>query len=170
MRITSGILIFLISINLFAEVLSFSINRFFIRKEAKEIIESGIPEDNIEKIIIDKNNPPASFKFIKDHEFMHKGSIYDIVRTEKQNQKTIYYCINDTKEKFLISKLLENKPDKQNISSTININILKSLTLNYLITSKEGLVFPVSILSLNIKPQSFYKNFIPDILPPPPKL
>ena len=101
---------------------------------------------------------------------MHKGSIYDIVRTEKQNQKTIYYCINDTKEKFLISKLLENKPDKQNISSTININILKSLTLNYLITSKEGLVFPVSILSLNIKPQSFYKNFIPDILPPPPKL
>ena len=170
MRITSGILIFLISINLFAEILSFSINRYFIRQEAKEIIESGISEENIEKIIIDNNNLPGSFKFIKEHEFMYKGSIYDIVRTDKQNQKTIYYCINDTKEKFLISKLLENKPDNQNISSLININILKSLTLNYLISSNEGLSVSVFILLFIIKPQRSYKNFIPDVLPPPPKV
>lgn len=73
------------------------------RKAIKKEILSGIPDSMLEIVVEGEVN---GFRW-KDtgEEFYLHNEMYDIVRTEQRNGKTIYHCINDKKEKQLLQKM-----------------------------------------------------------------
>ena len=69
---------------------------------AKEIISQhlklNIVDDLVEKIVENKNIHWEE----KNEEFEMAGNMYDVVKKEIINHKTIFFCINDQKESGLI--------------------------------------------------------------------
>ena len=61
-------------------------------------LKSNIIDDLVEKI----PNSNAIHWEEKNKEFELSGQMYDVVKTEEVNNKTIYYCINDQKESGLL--------------------------------------------------------------------
>jgi len=63
-------------------------------------------ESDIFLISISKSKPDKTFHLLGDEECYYKGKLYDIRLTERFKDKTIYHCINDSKEENLISGLI----------------------------------------------------------------
>lgn len=61
-------------------------------------IRSGLPDAALTVIV--QNN---RMQWVKtNREFHFDGEMYDVVKTIKKDGKTVYYCINDKKEKELV--------------------------------------------------------------------
>ena len=139
--------------------------RHSVRREVMNEIRYGLKNKDLCLIVVsaDKKNKITWVKTGK--EFRYNGNMYDVVRVERKNNKTFYYCINDINEKTLIARYL-----KHNKKSRILLHLKKVLNLKY---------FPVqNIINLTIQPQTIdyytsleiYHSIIIDKLSPPPKV
>lgn len=112
-KVLSVILIFLLLFTIDLDLIWFSIMQFNIKRDVRIEIKKGIKEENLSLFVISlKDN--HKLRWIKtDHEFRYKGEMYDVVKVKIKNQKKYIYCLNDIKEKRLITSFLKNHNAKK---------------------------------------------------------
>jgi len=147
----------------------FKILQMDIRSDAKEQIEKSLKKDQLEEIVIFPGKTDKEIKWIRDgKEFSYKNKMYDIVKTEKKQDKIIFYCLNDEKEEMLFANLdnyvKRKRSEKRNINNVISKNITNYFfeSLEKLNTSSKSEIIR---LVFNITPNSLQK----EVLSPPPK-
>jgi hypothetical protein len=102
-------------------------------------------------------------------EFHYKNEMYDVVRIEKQDGKTIICCVSDKKEKALVEHYL--KVQKQSSEKNNSNSVLKLLSVRFIPPVVIAINAPVQVL-----PTAFahYLLSIPlseqSIPTPPPKV
>ncbi len=110
------------------------IQQIRIRHEITQQIKQGIPTGKLFKITITADNEHL-LCWKKDKEFSYEGILYDVVKEIISNETTIeYYCLTDTQETLLFSKLDDQL--KKNSEHSKNSNkplsaVIKLLTNLY---------------------------------------
>jgi hypothetical protein len=141
------LLILLLALNSSSYFIAFKILEFNIKKEIKTKIKKGVPESELILLKIPallEEKSSKEFQMIHEKEFRYKGEMYDIVKKEKKNDTTYYYCIHDKEETRLFANLEAliinelNNPDKK---KELN-SILKIFNSFYLISDKNKLLQP----------------------------
>ncbi len=117
------------------------------KKEVKQIIKAGIPQEELvlfsfQKSIFDEDI--KDFKWTKKNEFRYKNEMYDIIKTELKSDSVYFYCFHDLKE----SKLFKNLDAA--VSDYINNNSKKQNELISLITFFNQFYSSVTVNSYNI--------------------
>jgi hypothetical protein len=79
-----------------------SLQQYEVRKEIKRAMLANIPESQLEIIAAQGEMEWEE----EGKEFYFEGHMYDVVKTKLLDGKTVYYCINDTKEKQLLDHLV----------------------------------------------------------------
>ena len=77
-----------------------------IRHEIKQMIESGVAEDQLDKIVVTASNRD-SLEWEHEKEFRYNGAMFDVVRYSVHNDTIVYYCVADKNETLLFAKLDE---------------------------------------------------------------
>jgi len=139
--------------------------RHNIHQEVKRIIRKGLQEKDLSVITVSFDNEKEIEWTKKNKEFRYKGLMYDVVRTEIKNDKKIYYCINDVKEKILIANFTRHNRRKNKV-----LLELKKLLNNKYFPEKYSLNSKVSKANIYfVDCQFLYKSRFKEILSPPPK-
>lgn len=82
---------------------------------ASETIANKDFDDNSLQLFSNGDN---DFLLLNSKEIQSKGILYDIVRTENHNGKTVYYAINDNKETDIINHISEFAKNNSNHPAT----------------------------------------------------
>jgi predicted transcriptional regulator len=136
-----------------------------IQQEINNEIKEGLNEKDLSVVIIPLKDENKITWTKKNKEFKYKGLMYDVVKTKIKNGKKYYYCINDVKEKKLITSFFRNNRRKNKSL----LKLKKILSKKYLSNkfSKR-----ISIKNTNLylfENQEFYKSKILEVLSPPPE-
>jgi hypothetical protein len=75
-----------------------------VRGEMRDRIKRSLDERELTLISVPRTEKDG-LHWIDDHEFRHRGSMYDIVRTFSRNDTIHYLCINDKYEEQLFEGL-----------------------------------------------------------------
>ncbi len=101
----SILLIALFMFNACGVFLVFKIEQTRIRKEMKLTIKQGVPQEELETIVVDATNRDQ-LVWKHEREFMFQGTMYDIVWKEQLSDGNMrYHCVNDTQETILFADL-----------------------------------------------------------------
>ncbi len=143
-----------------------------IKKEVKKSILAGIPEEDLSIIRLSdiQMQDVRIFSYVEAHEFLYYGKMYDIVRSTKVGDTTIFHCIYDDKETKLVerfSDLAKGVKDKYGrvlnnmMDNLLKVKVIyKAFTLYYeFLTEKH---FTIRLYT----PLNTYL----DVPVPPPKL
>lgn len=136
-----------------------------IQQEIKNEINEGLNERDLSVVIISLKDENKIIWTKKNKEFKYKGLMYDVVKTTTKNGKKYYYCINDVKEKKLITSFFRNNRRKNKFL----FKLKKNLSKKYL---SKKFSTKISIKNTNVfvfENQEFYKSKILDVLSPPPE-
>lgn len=88
---------------LFGVPYKFVFDQKLIRKEIKQRIKQGVSESEMFVFNLKSLHSDANVEWVNSHEFKKGNQLFDVVRTEGD----LLYCINDTQEEKLFSKLDE---------------------------------------------------------------
>lgn len=80
-----------------------NVQQYQLKQDIKRAMLSAIPESDLE--LITETDQVVWEE--KGKEFHLNGEMYDVVKTKTLNGKTVYYCINDKKEKRLLDRLVK---------------------------------------------------------------
>jgi len=156
-------------------LLLFKIYEFQISTEIRNNIKTGIPNDELVIFRI-PNSSLESFKenfvLFEDDEFRLEDKMYDVVRMERNSEETIYYCVPDTRESELYSRLdqlvnksLSDDPLKKKLNSNFQI-FLSALFFD----QPQQMKFEVSCKKINPLLSTFsIESISPECLSPPPR-
>lgn len=119
-RVLIGFLLMVFLYNAGGYYLCFSYYQQSIRREMKMRIRRGLPQEELTEIIvglhhnkISTSEAKAGISWVKPgKKFRYKGGLYDVVKTSFKNGKKHIYCINDTREKKLLTELMKLKTRK----------------------------------------------------------
>lgn len=145
------------------------------KREIKQMIKSGIPEEKLITFTFHKNIEVSStpeFKWTKKNEFRYQGEMYDIISQEIKDDSIVYRVFHDLKESQLFTNL-----DKH-INGFVEKNPSRMNDLLTIINSLSKFYSPVQTVEL--KNNFILKDFANDIsfvplegekllLTPPPK-
>ena len=107
-RFYSAVFILLFVFQMVGFQLVFEAKKYSIRKEIRDQIRQGLPEDQLTlfKIPLYQDHSfRKNFLFFEENEFRHNGVIYDLVKTRKEDNFILYYGIADFAETSLFSTL-----------------------------------------------------------------
>jgi len=107
----------------------FTIMKMDLHEEMRSEIKN-INNKEIQKLIFQVSEFKAKVKLTEDDEFIFNGEMFDIIRSEKNGDNIIVYCINDKKEEQLISFVKENYSscnDRQNPLKERTLQIIKNI-------------------------------------------
>lgn len=136
-----------------------------IQQEINNEIKEGLNEKDLSVVIIPLKDENKIIWTKKNKEFKYKGLMYDVVKTKIKNGNKYYYCINDVKEKKLITSFFRNNRRKNKSLLKLK-NILSKKYLSNKFSKR------ISIKNTNIylfENQEFYKSKILEVLSPPPE-
>ncbi|HEA31041.1 MAG TPA: hypothetical protein ENH91_13795 [Leeuwenhoekiella sp.] len=159
--------------NLLGHIVLFKVQQYQARREAIHNIKSGLPDAQLTRIFIKKENL-SSLLWLGDDEFRYRGKMYDVIK-KRQDYKgnTIYYCYDDSLESFLYSRLTKHvKNSKKNQK---NRNTGAKITFKYLSRKNTYSIVKVhAVVSEHSQPffnyTFFYNSPTLEISGPPPKL
>jgi hypothetical protein len=138
MRVISGILFFvLILFNLAGIPIAFKFHQLRIRREIKNQIKSGIPEEQLHHLSFSSERSGDIQWTQRNREFIYRGDRYDIVFSRKEGSIIHYYCINDREEESLFANLNELvgnklKNDCQS-NKNLTVKLIRALTTLYIL-------------------------------------
>jgi hypothetical protein len=104
------------------------------------------------------------------NEIKSNGMIYDIIKIEIRNGKTIFYCLSDEQENNLYKVLLNHVENNTGSTSSAPVkNILRNIISDILIPSTNSVVTEVTSIEYSANKKTCYK--LPDIkiFTPPPQ-
>jgi hypothetical protein len=141
----------------------------------KRRIKTSVPEQQLHSITVSAENDP-SIKWVREgHEFRYKGSMYDIVTMESNNDSITYHCINDLEETLLFAELeqkVQQRMDHQQGGgeSTMVKKIIKAIGQTLVQQSiYQGSTPPVAAITHNSTHDTKLTAHYPEILTPPPQ-
>jgi len=106
-RLLSILLVSAFLFNGFGYYLTYRIIEKGYKKHFRQHIKFNSTTENTEVLVISdteiqsKNSP---FKWMEEDEFRYHGKMYDIIKSEKQGNNNIFYCVNDKNEELLLSR------------------------------------------------------------------
>ena len=100
----STILLLFFLFNIGGYYLWFSFVKSSIQKEIRREIRQGLAEKDLTLIIVPVNDESGICWIKAGKEFTFRGEMFDVVKIKISDNKKIYYCINDVKEKKLIAR------------------------------------------------------------------
>jgi len=77
------------------------------KKQFRKHIRCNANEENTEILVISDaeiQRHDSPFKWMEEDEFRYYGKMYDIVKSEKQGDTNIFYCVNDKNEEKLLAR------------------------------------------------------------------
>ena len=143
----------------------FTIKQYGIHQEVRQTIKRGLNEEDLVLIVDSPGNHQGIFWIEKGKEFLYKREMYDVVKSKISGEKTYYYCLNDTKEKQLISDYTKAHDSKSNQDKRLkrifnNDYFPQYIELPY---SKSATNHRFARLLI------YYKSFVSSKPSPPPK-
>lgn len=115
-----------------------------IRKEIKQQIKAGIPEQELHVFKLSKEEYSKLNWVREDIEFRLGDKMFDIVRSENTDHSIYLHCINDTEEAILFAELDDltlTKIQKESKNTKNQLfKVVKTVKLEYLPTE---FVFPI---------------------------
>lgn len=166
MRKLISILILIILIfNIGGYYFCFKILQYKIRCEIKNKILKNVKDQELCLIIINKDNKSDITWYENNKEFKYQGQMYDVVRIKNYNNEKCYYCINDKKEKQLLTNYYKNINLKKNIERKIKNIFNVKYVLRQCTLKNKSIIINRSFSEIVF----IYKSNILDIFPPPPK-
>jgi hypothetical protein len=84
----------------------YSFQQWQLKATIKKELFSALPESSLEVIIAEEHAGAIQWQE-EGNEFYLNGTLYDVVKVKKADHKTIIYCLNDYKEKHLLTKLVK---------------------------------------------------------------
>ena len=102
-KIVAILFLAIIFINQLGYYFLHNIQQYQLKQEIKRAMLSAIPESALELIA----ETDQLVWEEEGKEFHLNGEMYDVVKTKTHNGKTVYYCINDKKEKRLLDRLIK---------------------------------------------------------------
>jgi len=160
-RFISFILLFVFIYNIGGYYIWFKLEQYNIQSE----IRNDSHKKALTLISIPLNDKSCITWTEENKEFIYHGEMYDIVKTKIINNVKYYYCINDKKEKQLITDFIK-KDSLQKKSE----NILQKVINNKYQTQPLKLIFYNQSIKLHFcMISSNYISNINDIHSPPPK-
>ncbi|HSH64278.1 MAG TPA: hypothetical protein VLB84_00420 [Bacteroidia bacterium] len=166
------LLLFVFTFNLVDFLLVFKVQQYQVRKQIKQLIKQGVPDDELVQIsITSENHMQLDWKHEK--EFRYKGTMYDIVKTEIiDDTTTIYHCVTDKQETALFANLDEqvrkNMDTKNNGNNPLK-NSFKLLSNIYFQPQTHAWILPQINAVIKCEFSHFYSSPALDITGPPPK-
>lgn len=149
----------------------FKLRQAITRHEIKQQIKKQVPAGELAVIIQTQENKDL-FDWIEDHEFRFQGTMYDVVRQEKDSSGAIiYYCITDHQETQLfaqldewVQKCMSSDPGTDGVQS-----LLKLLAGVYLLSENEPICIKVMANLLQAYKPDPYSSHTLEITVPPPR-
>lgn len=144
----------------------YSYRQTLAKKEAREQIMAGLPDDQLQLVILEDNAAAIRWEEA-GKEFWLGKQIYDVVRTRNVDGKTYLYCLNDSKEKSIAEH-------KQQATQSANGKAAKSAFKfqlpDIIITSVEGTRYtPVTRTTLFIPGAAPILSVVTELAGPPPR-
>jgi hypothetical protein len=111
----------------------------------------------------------SAIRWIRENkEFIYNQEMYDVVKTKTENGTVYYYCINDSKEKQLISDF--DKLSKKKTDASKSKSLIKSYNPQFYFFQTPDIQHFVITSEIHFQvPVHFYKSATRDILTPPPE-
>lgn len=169
--------IFLLSIFLFNTAgfyLIFKATQYQIKSVIQNEIRSGFDSPELETLIIPKTNLAGIEWLESGKEMRYHDQLYDIVKSVETSTTLTFYCINDTKEKALYSKLedhinthvISTNPVKNNSSKKLIDTVVKlyfSIQNSFSLFQNESnikyftsnLIYTPALIEINSPPPEF---------------
>ncbi len=144
----------------------FIVKQYGIHQEVRQTIKKGLNDEDLVIIVDSSGNNQGIFWIEKGKEFLYKWEMYDVVKTKVIGEKTYYYCLNDTREKQLISTYSKTHNTKSNQDKRIKKIISNEYFPHYLKLSYLRCATDYWFAQLLF----CYKSFISNKPSPPPKL
>ena len=94
--------------NIVGYYLLFSYVKNNIQKEVRREIRQGLAEKDLTIITVPISDESGICWLKAGKEFTYRGEMFDVVKIKIVKDKKCFYCINDTKEKKLISDFSKN--------------------------------------------------------------
>jgi hypothetical protein len=150
--------------NVMGYYLCFSYVKNNIQKEVSREIEQGLPDKDLTLITIPVDDE-SGIRWIKPgKEFTFRGEMYDVVKIKISNNKKYLYCVNDIKEKKLITEF-----SRINSASQKAKKLLANFHYIYVI-QPESLFHIIETSNLDYCIKSFdTASAINEVTIPPPK-
>ncbi len=162
MKKTSVFILLLLSlVNLFS-FWYFKLLQYQIKTEVKQTIKEGVHVNAL--TAVDASN--KDIKWIEaNKEFYLNFHMYDIVYKEDKENKTIFYCIDDSKEKQLIESFTRtNKDHKNSLKIIVKLISMQYVPMSYTFYGKLTVNKVIFII-----PCKFYSSVYDDLDTPPPQ-
>lgn len=143
-----------------------------IRNEIENQIKQHIPQAQLHLITIKENGIEKLGWKRKGKEFLYKGVMYDVVKSEKKDDSVLYYCITDVEETQLL--LILGQLVKEHLAHSKKYNSAKKFLKYFL---KKLYISQQVIESIAISDTSefffvfkeSFQSLVLNILTPPPK-
>ncbi|MFN7118624.1 MAG: hypothetical protein ACK4TA_17635 [Saprospiraceae bacterium] len=131
-----------VSVGVFGEWLVFQIVRADMRRSMQATIAAAeMPTNDLVLIKIADAATPKDFIWVEaGREFRYQGQMYDIVRQEKVNDSTFYYCVHDIRESQLyanVEKQLEDEFSASTQHQTKHRELIKRIPDFYLLSTNS---------------------------------
>ncbi len=145
-----------------------------VKSDIKRRIKEKLPESELTVIRLSDNDKTMHdrMRWIEGTEFRLDGNMYDVVRSERVGDTTIYYCINDVQEESLfvnLDKQVKEQDQNNPQSNQKRTNLLKILVQEALMTSKELKNFSVLLGEISIFERPMVSEIAFSPPAPPPK-
>lgn len=149
------------------------VEQWIVHEQIEGKIKRGLVKEKLEKISFSKEEISNLKWERKGKEFWHKGSLFDVVSTETQDDTTIFYCLNDSLEKSIIEKFWINAHKKSGTASNPTKHIVLKLIFQTFEESKPlafiSNVFLAGKLILNYSKNNFFYTITLSQSTPPPQ-
>ena len=139
--------------------------QYDIRREMQEKVRLTNEKELI-RIPVNAENKPHIKWIRKNREFLYRGEMYDVVRTEIHGDKKYIYCLNDYRERELMVRFRKTQRKKERKlwergRSLANKYIPERFSLDPLLSCSGEIITPY---------HRQYKSLCFDISPPPPSM
>jgi hypothetical protein len=160
-KIIAVILLLVFLYNVSGYYIWFKLEQYNIKSEIRNNSEIKA----LTLIIIPLNGKSGLVWTEDNKEFIYHGEMYDVVKVKTGNNSKYYYCINDKKEKQLLTDFI-----KKDSSQKKSENIIQKVTVNKYQTKPFALIVYNQPITINycILFNNYTSN-ISDIHSPPPK-
>jgi len=112
------------------------------------------------------------FQLVNDHEILAEGKLYDPVKTEISNGKTLYYTLSDEEEDVYVQQLSNwgksNSEEQSLPTKTVGLHIAKYFDITEHNYSSLNNIFRLHSNVRSSNDPFLYKSPLKNIFSPPP--
>ena len=127
-KVVPFLLLFIFLFNTMGYFIVFKCSRFYIKETVENAIEDGVDAQFLTSITVQKNEI-HELEWTDENEFRYKNDFFDVFKKVEHVSAVTYYCLDDTKERNLVSALDEHilknvigdKPLKNNSEKSPNL-------------------------------------------------